>query len=82
MARTNRLERGRSLISFDEKFADMGLVAGMDGGGRGALAGGGGGGVDECRAGRVGGMTLERPEEAARHGEDEPAGAGAVPDLL
>lgn len=39
MARTNRLERVRSLISFDEKFADMGLVAGMDEVGRGPLAG-------------------------------------------
>ncbi len=38
--------------------------------------------LDEFRAGRVGRMTLEKPEEAARHGEDESAGAGAGSDLL
>ena len=39
MAKANRTERVQQLLNFDEKWAEMGVVAGMDEAGRGPLAG-------------------------------------------
>ena len=39
MAKTNREERAKQLQAFDEKWEELGLVAGMDEVGRGPLAG-------------------------------------------
>ncbi len=39
VARMNRRERAEALRSFDDRFRDMGILAGMDEAGRGPLAG-------------------------------------------
>ena len=39
MSRTNREEKVRTLLAFDEKWHDLGMIAGMDEAGRGPLAG-------------------------------------------
>ena len=39
MSRTNREEKVRTLLAFDEKWHDLGMIAGMEEAGRGPLAG-------------------------------------------